>query len=173
MPCIALVILLKSLYCVAFHCSFFLWFVLCIISYVVCPNIKYSKESWRISLAHIVCHLCEYICTVNYSSKTLKWQGMCCKFSYMLPNCPSERVQESTLMPNSMRRPTLTPLDILKLKIYANLIGEKQCLVLICLSLLVREGKHIFCLCCFVCVCVLMNYLFILSIFLLWNSCLA
>lgn len=36
---------------------------------------KYSlfQESWRMSLMHIVWHLCEYICTVNYSSETLRW----------------------------------------------------------------------------------------------------
>ena len=48
-------------------------------------------------------------------------------------------------MPMCMRKSILTALDILKLKIFANLIDEKQCLLLICFSLVLRKVEHIFC----------------------------
>lgn len=50
----------------------------CIKRYMVLSKyLLFKGISWRMSLVYIVWHLCEYICTVNYSSKTIRSKGMC------------------------------------------------------------------------------------------------
>lgn len=51
-------------------------------------------------------------------------------------------------------RLTLIVVDIVKLNIFSSVIDQKQCLILICLSLVIRQAEHIFgvfatCVCVF------------------------